>query len=80
MNCGKSWFVDADHTCSRADTTVCRSSYKSKSFLMRCTVAALQLYMIKNMQKKSDLRLIDTNLIKAMLLESKSIDFASLPH
>ena len=52
MNCGKSRFVDADHTCYRADTTVCRSSYKSKSFLMRCTVAALQLYMIKNMQKK----------------------------
>ena len=30
MNCGKSWFVDADHTCSRADTTVCRSSYKKQ--------------------------------------------------
>ena len=31
-------------------------------------------------RKKSDLWLNDTNLIKAMLLESKSIDFASLPH
>ena len=44
MNCGKSRFVDADHTCSRADTTVCRSSYKKQKLshaLHRCSVAAL---------------------------------------
>ena len=40
MNCGKSWFVDADHTCPRANKIVCRSSYKINK--RRFTVSALQ--------------------------------------
>ncbi len=40
MNCGKSRFVDADHTCSRADKIVCRSSYKINK--RRFTVSAFQ--------------------------------------
>ena len=40
MNCGKSWFVDADHTCPRANKIVCRSSYKKQKLshaLHRCS-------------------------------------------
>ncbi len=50
MNCGKSWFVDADHTCSRADTTVCRSCYKKQKLshaLHRCSVAVLERGIIR---------------------------------
>ena len=50
MNCGKSWFVDTDHTCPRADTTVCRSSYKKQKLshaLHRCSVAVLERGIIR---------------------------------
>ena len=50
MNCGKSWFVDADHTCPRANKIVCRSSYKKQKLshaLHRCTVAVLERGIIR---------------------------------
>lgn len=48
MNCGKSCFVDADHTCPRANKIVCRSSYKiNKKAFHRFSVSVPKQIMQK---------------------------------